>query len=60
MDKNGTLDYNEFQALLETIAMWKKMFFKFDKDRSGTLERGEVQEAIRSLSKEGGGGLRFF
>ena len=27
------------------------MFFKFDKDRSGTLEKQEVYEAVRSLGK---------
>lgn len=25
------------------------MFFKYDRDRSGTLEKGEVHEAVRSL-----------
>ena len=80
-DNNGTLNYEEFQRLLETIGIWKvsatlctvlvctvqvnlvyvvhplvsspiqKMFFTFDKDRSGTLERGEVANAIRSLGK---------
>ena len=68
-DKNGTLNYDEFQNLLRTIAVWKvsckyvtllehldcislvfqKMFFKFDRDRSGTLEKNEVAQAIGSL-----------
>lgn len=49
VDKNGTLNFEEFQKLLETIGTWKRMFFKFDRDRSGTLERNEVSQAIRSL-----------
>ena len=53
VDKNGTLDYEEFQNLLETIGLWKKMFFKFDQDRSGALEKDEVNSAIRSLGKCG-------
>ena len=48
-DKNGTLNFEEFQNLLGTIAVWKKMYFKFDRDRSGTLERTEVNSAVRSL-----------
>ncbi|XP_064392675.1 calpain-9-like [Halichondria panicea] len=51
-DGNGTLNYEEFENLLVTIANWKKMFFKFDKDRSGTLEKQEVYEAVRSLGYE--------
>ena len=27
------------------------MFFKFDRDRSGTLDKNEVERAIRSLGK---------
>ena len=53
MDKNGTLDYNEFQNLLQTIGEWKKMFFKYDRDRSGTLEKDEVYQAIGSLGETG-------
>ena len=53
MDKNGTLDYNEFQNLLQTIGEWKKMFFKYNRDRSGTLEKDEVYQAISSLGEKG-------
>ena len=52
-DKNGTLSYDEFTNLLATVAKWKKMYFKFDRDRSGTLEKGEVAAAITSLGEEG-------
>lgn len=31
--------------------LMQKMFFKFDRDRSGTLDKGEVERAIRSLGK---------
>jgi Ca2+-binding EF-hand superfamily protein len=48
-DKNGTLSYDEFTNLLATVAKWKKMYFKFDRDRSGTLEKAEVAAAINSL-----------
>jgi Ca2+-binding EF-hand superfamily protein len=48
-DKNGTLSYDEFTNLLATVAKWKKMYFKFDRDRSGTLEKAEVATAITSL-----------
>ncbi len=33
------------------LLLVQKMFFKFDKDRSGTLEKQEVYEAVRSLGK---------
>ena len=52
-DKNGTLSYDEFTNLLATVAKWKKMYFKFDRDRSGTLEKAEVAAAINSLGKWG-------
>ena len=29
----------------------QKMFFKFDRDRSGTLDKNEVERAIRSLGE---------
>ena len=50
-DKNGTLNYEEFMKLLSLVAMWKKMYFKFDTDRSGTLEKREVASAVRSLGE---------
>ena len=37
--------------LLETVGLWKKMYFKFDRDRSGTLEKPEVVSAVRSLGE---------
>jgi Ca2+-binding EF-hand superfamily protein len=49
VDKNGTLDFEEFKVLLSTITSWKRMFTKYDKDRSGTLERNEITQAIRGL-----------
>ena len=55
-DKNGTLSYEEFTNLLSTVAQWKKMYFKFDRDRSGTLEKSEVASAIGSLGESGGEG----
>lgn len=32
-------------------SLLQKMFFKYDSDRSGTLEKGEVVQAVRSLGK---------
>ena len=33
------------------VILVQKMFFKFDKDRSGTLEKKEVYRAVRSLGE---------
>eukprot|EP00731_Ephydatia_muelleri_P022871 Em0015g454a len=52
IDKTGTLNYQEFQKLLETIGEWKKMFFKYDSNRSGTLEKSEVAKALQDLGYE--------
>lgn len=32
-------------------SLLQRMFFKFDRDRSGTLERDEVVRAVRDLGK---------
>lgn len=54
-DDNGTLNFEEFSKLLEVIGEWKKIFNKVDVNRSGTIEKDELKEALKL-----GGGCDFY
>lgn len=43
-DKTGTIDINEFQELFNCINKWKAVFESYDKDRSGRIEQGELEQ----------------
>ena len=45
---NGTLTYPEFQKLCAAIDGWKGTFARFDTNRSGAIEIGELAPAIAS------------
>lgn len=39
----------EFAALWKALKEWKVIFDRFDKDRSGSINKGEMREALLSL-----------
>ncbi|THV07904.1 EF-hand [Dendrothele bispora CBS 962.96] len=49
VDRNGTINYNEFAGLWKYISDWQNVFRHFDRDRSGTIEGLELSEALRSF-----------
>ncbi|KAG0171881.1 Alpha-1 3/1 6-mannosyltransferase alg-2 [Apophysomyces sp. BC1034] len=48
-DNTGTIDFNEFAGLWKYIEDWKKCFQTFDADGSGSIDRGEMQNALRTF-----------
>ncbi|XP_061631300.1 sorcin-like [Phyllopteryx taeniolatus] len=48
-DVSGTMGFAEFKDLWQALNAWKNIFMSFDRDRSGTVEAQEMQQAIRSL-----------
>ncbi|XP_057690736.1 sorcin-like [Corythoichthys intestinalis] len=48
-DMSGTMGFTEFKDLWQALNAWKNLFMSFDRDRSGTVEGQEMQQAIRSL-----------
>ena len=48
-DDNGTLNFSEFQKLLEYISKWKVVFRQTDRNHSGTIEKDESFEALQKL-----------
>jgi len=48
-NKSGTIDVNEFGQLFAYINQWKAMFEGLDRDRSGRLEEGEVNQAFQQM-----------
>ena len=43
-DKSGTITVNEFGDLFNYINQWKSLFESIDRDRSGYIEQGELQQ----------------
>ncbi|XP_077382450.1 sorcin [Festucalex cinctus] len=48
-DMSGTMGFAEFKDLWQALNAWKNLFMSFDRDRSGTVEAQEMQQAIKSL-----------
>ncbi|CAL8097027.1 unnamed protein product [Calicophoron daubneyi] len=48
-DFNGTIECNEFEALFNYIQRWRDCFMRFDTDRSGTIDAGELSVALQSF-----------
>jgi len=48
-DYSGTMGFNEFKELWQAVNGWKTTFASFDRDRSGTMEAHELQQAIVSM-----------
>ena len=42
-DKSGTINFQEFGALWKYVNDWQTTFRSYDKDNSGTIDRGELK-----------------
>ncbi|XP_045414569.1 grancalcin isoform X2 [Lemur catta] len=45
-DYTGKMGFNEFKELWAALSAWKQNFMTIDQDRSGTVERHELSQAI--------------
>jgi len=48
-NRTGGIDFNEFTGLWRYIEDWQGVFQHFDKDRSGTIDRSELQKALNQF-----------
>ena len=49
-DRNGTLDFEEFQMLWQVrLVKWKDVFEEFDRDNSGDMDTLELRDAMEIL-----------
>lgn len=48
-DMSWTMGFNEFKELLQVLNGWKTTFMSYDRDRSGTVEGAELQQAVNSM-----------
>ncbi|KAM3185356.1 hypothetical protein ACTXT7_006534 [Hymenolepis weldensis] len=49
VDRSGSLAFEEFRTLWETLRFWKKVFQKFDVDKSGTMSTFELRDALKCI-----------
>lgn len=48
-NNDGSIDLSEFAALWKYVQEWKSCFDRFDKDKSGNIDAGELQQALQSF-----------
>jgi len=48
-DRSGTIGFNEFSGLWKYIKDWQNVFRHFDRDRSGSIDNSELQDALRQF-----------
>uniref|UniRef100_A0A8C6T6L7 EF-hand domain-containing protein n=1 Tax=Neogobius melanostomus TaxID=47308 RepID=A0A8C6T6L7_9GOBI len=48
-DMSGSLGFNEFKELAGVLNGWKATFMGYDRDRSGTMEPQELQQALVAM-----------
>ncbi|GBE80827.1 hypothetical protein BKA93DRAFT_779944 [Sparassis latifolia] len=48
-DRSGSVGYNEFAGLWKYIKDWQHVFKHFDRDRSGSIDKRELQDALRQF-----------
>ncbi|XP_040900362.1 sorcin isoform X2 [Toxotes jaculatrix] len=48
-DMSCSMGFNEFKELWQALNAWKNTFASFDRDRSGTVEGHELQQAIATM-----------
>ncbi|KAI9592663.1 hypothetical protein BDF19DRAFT_450557 [Syncephalis fuscata] len=46
VNNDGRIGFNEFAGLWKYIEDWKRCFQSFDLDRSGTIDRNEMKQAL--------------
>ncbi|CAL8110373.1 unnamed protein product [Orchesella dallaii] len=47
-DRSGKLGFAEFKVLWQSVKDWRDVFFRFDEDKSGALNAGELRNALNS------------
>ncbi|KAI0271101.1 hypothetical protein BGY98DRAFT_1189719, partial [Russula aff. rugulosa BPL654] len=47
IDRNGTIDINEFDGLWKYIESWQGVFGYFDKNKSNTIDGDELEQALK-------------
>ena len=45
-DYSGKMGFNEFKELWAVISQWHQTFVTFDRDRSGNIDPGEMNQAL--------------
>lgn len=45
-NRNGQLEFEEFKSLIDEVWRWKEAFDYFDTDKSGSIDFGELQQAL--------------
>ena len=48
-DRSGTIGFNEFAGLWKYIKDWQNVYRHFDRDRSGSIDTNELNEALRQF-----------
>lgn len=48
-DRSGYISFVEFEGLWAYIKDWHNIFLRFDRDHSGTIDRGELDQALQSF-----------
>ncbi|KAK7115325.1 programmed cell death protein 6-like isoform X2 [Littorina saxatilis] len=48
-DNNGTINFQEFQALWKYVTDWQNCFRGYDRDNSGSIDRNELKNALTSF-----------
>ncbi|XP_037639645.1 sorcin [Sebastes umbrosus] len=48
-DYSGTMGFDEFKQLSQVLNGWKTTFMSYDRDRSGTVEGHELQQALTTM-----------
>merc|ERR1711881_489985 len=48
-DKTGEISYNEFGSLWRYVIDWQNCFKSFDKDKSGSINRQELEAALTTF-----------
>lgn len=43
---SGQLEFEEFKSLIDEVWRWKEAFDYFDTDKSGSIDFGELQQAL--------------
>jgi len=49
VDRSGTIGFNEFAGLWKYIKDWQNVFKHFDRDHSGSIDGGELREALANF-----------
>ena len=48
-DRSGTIGFNEFAGLWKYIKDWQNVYRHFDRDRSGSIDTNELNEALQQF-----------